>query len=306
VAEYRKWTTWIRWSRDEVGPYIRELFSNEIYVYVSAIAMNALFSFTPFVVLIVSMWRYFMPGQRAQIVFDILELYLPLSREAPPLRESDLAYIFRNLAILTRGFGKAQFVSSLVLIWSVASVVIPLEMTLNRALGVKESRGFWRSQWLAIRMVTVIGGITLLFILGAYYTQSIAGSVLPANWPRVLRHLNAITLKAWMVVLTLITSCIVFYTAPNTKVAFKDVWPAAILTGIAWEISNYFFVIAVSYMDLYPLFGPFTISITLMMWAYFGGMLLVVGANLMARQVLTKQIDKMKEAWWSFKIESPS
>jgi hypothetical protein len=43
-----------------------------------------------------------------------------------------------------------------------------------------------------------------------------------------------------------------------------------------------------------------------MMWAYFGGMLLVVGANLMARQVLTKQIDKMKEALWSFKIESPS
>jgi uncharacterized BrkB/YihY/UPF0761 family membrane protein len=178
-------------------------------------------------------------------------------------------------------------------------------MTLNRALGVKESRGLWRSQWLAIRMVAVIGCVTLLFISGAYYTQSLAGYVL-ANWPRVLGFLTAINLKAWMLPLTLITSCIVFYTAPNTKVPFRDVWPAAILTGIAWEISNYLFLMAVPHMGLYSLFGPFTISITLMMWAYFGGMLLVVGANLMARQVLTKQIDKMKEALWSFKIESPS
>ena len=47
MAEYRKW-------KGLVWPYVEELFSNEIYVFVSAIAMNALFSFTPFVILIAS------------------------------------------------------------------------------------------------------------------------------------------------------------------------------------------------------------------------------------------------------------
>lgn len=316
MAEYRRWTEWVGWSRQEVGPYIKELFSNEIYVYVSAIAMNALFSFTPFVILIASVWQFFLPDPRrlkigeiprSQIIFDILAQYLPFSRDpAPPFNRPDLDFVINGLRTISFGFGKAQLVSTLVLIWSVASVFIPLEMTLNRALGIKESRGFWRSQWLAVKMVVLLGCITFLFILGVYFTQSVLAFVVPGSWPRVLGLLKVVNIKAWMVPLTLITSCIVFYVAPNTKVPFRDVWPAAILTGISWEISNYVFVAIVPFLGLYPLFGIFTIAITWMTWAYFGGMILVLGANLMAKQVLTKQIDRMKEALWSFKTESPS
>ena len=307
VAEYRKWTTWITWSREEVGPYIRELFSNEIYVYVSAIAMNALFSFTPFVILIASVWRYFLPGFKSQIIYDILTQYMPFTRDpVPPYNRPDLDWLVGRLQGLSLDFGKAQLISTLVLIWAVASVFIPLEMTLNRALGVKESRGFWRSQWLAVRMVAVLGCITFLFILGAFSTQNLIGFIVPDGWTGTAGLLKAVNIKLWMVPLTLITACIVFYTAPNTHVPFRDVWPVAVLTGLTWEISNYLFVAVVPLMGFYRLFGPFTIAITWMTWAYFGGMLLVIGANLMARQVLTKQIDKMKEALWSFKTESPS
>jgi membrane protein len=219
---------------------------------------------------------------------------------------SDLGYITYNLGVISRRFGGAQLVSTLVLIWAVASVFIPLEMTLNRALGIKESRGFWRSQWLAVRMVTVLGCITFISILGAFLTGNVIDFVVPGRWETALWFFKTINVKAWMVPLTLITACIVFYTAPNTKVSFRDVWPAAVLTGLTWEVSNYFFVAAVPYMGLGRMFGPFTYAVTLMTWAYFGGMLLVLGANLMARQVLTKQIDKLKEALWNFKTESPS
>jgi membrane protein len=295
---YRKW-------KGLVWPYIEELFSNEIYVYVSAIAMNALFSFTPFVILIASVWRYFLPDRDdSQIIYDILAQYLPFIRgPAPPNDRPDLDFVINNLRAISQGFGKAQIVSTLVLIWAVASVFIPLEMTLNRALGVKESRGFWRSQWLAVKMVVLLGCITLVFVAGAFATSSVIGFIVPGGWTGSL--LKAINIKVWMVPLTLITSCLVFYVAPNTKVSFRDVWPVAILTGLTWEVSNYIFVAAVPFMGFYPLFGPFRIAVTWMTWAYFGGMILVLGANLMARQVLTKQIDKMKEALWSFKIESP-
>jgi membrane protein len=297
MAEYRKW-------KGLIWPYIEELFSNEIYVYVSAIAMNALFSFTPFVILIASVWRYFLADQ---ILYDILAQYMPFTRNpAPPNNKPDLDFVINNLRYLSQNFGKVQLVSTLVLIWSVASVFIPLEMTLNRALGIKESRGFWGSQWLAVKMVTLLGLITLVFILGAFSTASVIGFIVPDSWTNITWVLNAINIKVWMVPLTLITSCIVFYAAPNTKVSFKDVWPAAILTGLTWELSNYVFVAVVPYMGFYQLFGPFAIAITWMTWAYVGGMILVLGANIMARQVLTKQIDKMKEALWSFKIESPS
>jgi membrane protein len=301
MAEYRKW-------KGLIWPYIEELFSNEIYVFVSAIAMNALFSFTPFVILIASVWKYFLPrAGQSQILYDILAQYLPFSRApAPPSGRPDLDFVINNLRAVSQGFGKAQIVSSLVLIWCVASVFIPLEMTLNRALGVKASRGFWGSQWLALKMVALLGGITLIFVAGAFTTHGFIGAVIPGGWLTTAWILNAINIKLWMVPLILITSCLVFYAAPNAKVSFRDVWPAAILTGLTWEISNYIFVAAVPYMGFYALFGPFAIAVTWMTWAYFGGMILVLGANLMARQVLTKQVGKMKEALWSFKIESQS
>jgi hypothetical protein len=59
-------------------------------------------------------------------------------------------------------------------------------------------------------------------------------------------------------------------------------------------------------MGLYSLFGPFTIAIAWMTWAYVGGLILVLGANLMAKQVLTKHIEKVKETLWIFKTKSPS
>jgi uncharacterized BrkB/YihY/UPF0761 family membrane protein len=288
-------------------PYAQELFSNENYVYTSAIAMNALFSFTPFVILLTSILRYFFPGAGIDLlVYDILEQYLPFTHApAPPNNQSDLDFIIRNLKAISAGFGKAQFLSSLLLIWSVASVFIPLEMALNRALGVQESRGFWRSQWLAIKMVFLLGVVSFIFILGAFATQYVLGFFIPDGWVTVNAIVNAINIKVWMVPLTLLVSCIVMYAAPNTRVPFKDVWPAAIFTGLLWEISNYGFVVALPYMGLHAIFGPLTIAVAWMTWVYFGGLILVLGANLLARRALANQVERMKEALWSFNRELP-
>jgi membrane protein/epoxyqueuosine reductase len=59
-----------------------------------------------------------------------------------------------------------QIVSLLVLIWSIANVFIPLEMALNRAWGVKQSRSFWRSQGWPV-MSSVSGLLVFSFIAGA-------------------------------------------------------------------------------------------------------------------------------------------
>ena len=307
MSEYRRWTTWVNWSKI-ARPYAEELLSNEIYVYTSAVAMNALFSFTPFVILLVSLSKYFFPNSGMDIqIYDTLEQYLPFTHApAPPRDASDLDFIMRNLKAITGSVGKVQIISTMVLIWSVASVFIPLEMTLNRAIGVRESRGFWRSQWLAVRMVALLAGITFIFILGAVLTRRVFESVIPDTWTLTVFVLNVVNIKLWMVPLVLITSCVVLYAAPNRRVPFRDVWPAAVLTGLLWEISNYAFIVALPFMGLYPLFGPFTIAIAWMLWAYVGSLILVLGANLMAKQVLTKHVEKVKETLWIFKTKSPS
>jgi uncharacterized BrkB/YihY/UPF0761 family membrane protein len=305
MAEHEKWSVWAARFRS-IRPYANELLSNEVYVYVSAIAVNALFSFTPFVILLASVSRSFFPAWGVdEVIYDILAQYLPFTDSpAPPTGRSDLDFVVSNLRAISRGFGSAQLVSTVVLVFSVASVFIPLEMALNRALGVQESRGFWRSQWLAVKMATIFGVLALTFVLCAYATRSVMNAAIPESWDGVRAVFNVLNIKFWMIPLILILSCVVLATAPNTKVPFRDVWPAAILTGLLWEVSNYAFIVALPFLDLYALFGPFTIAVAWMMWAYTGGLILVLGANLMARRVLTKQVDRMKEALWSSRIES--
>ena len=240
------------------------------------------------------------------MTFEILSHYLPFTdAPTPPNYRSDLEFIILKLREISGGFGKVQLISVLVLIWSVASVFIPLEMALNRAMGIQKSRGFWRSQWLAVRMVVAMAGIAFVFIAGAATTRNLVGLIIPDSWHWTSAVIAFINIKLWMVPLILVLSCLVFYVAPNTKVYFRDVWPVAVLTGILWEMSNYVFIVALPFLGLYELFGPFYIAITWMTWAYLGGLILVLGANLMAKRVLTKQIDRMKEALWNFKTESP-
>jgi membrane protein len=128
----------------------------------------------------------------------------------------------------------------------------------------------------------------------------------PDGWTTTFYVLNAINIKFWMVPLTLLASCIVMYAAPNTRVPFRDVWPAAVFTGLLWEISNYAFVVALPFMGLHSMFGPLTIAVAWMTWVYFGGLILVLGANLMARQTLNKHVERMKETLWNFRTELPS
>jgi uncharacterized BrkB/YihY/UPF0761 family membrane protein len=307
MTQYEKWSVWAERLRS-IRPYANELLSNETYVYVSAIAVNALFSFTPFIILLASVSRSLFPRSGVdEVIYDILAQYLPFTDSpAPPTGRSDLDFVVSNLRAISQGFGSAQLISTVVLVFSVASVFIPLEMALNRALGVQESRGFWRSQWLAVKMAALFGGLALAFVLCAFGTKNVLHSAIPESWAGIRAILNVVNIKLWMIPLILILSCVVLATAPNTKVPFRDVWPAAILTGLLWEVSNYAFIVVLPFLDLYALFGPFTIAVAWVMWAYTGGLILVLGANLMARQALTKQVHRMKEALWSSKVESPS
>jgi uncharacterized BrkB/YihY/UPF0761 family membrane protein len=102
MPDYRRLVGWSR----EAWPYAKELFSNEIYVYVSAVAMNALFSFPPFVILMVTVSKYFLPRSGVDgMIFAILRQYLPFTdAAAPPTGRSNLM----ARRVLTRQLDKVK------------------------------------------------------------------------------------------------------------------------------------------------------------------------------------------------------
>ena len=54
---------------------------------------------------------------------------------------------------------------------------------------------------------------------------------------------------------------------------------AAVVTGILWELAKYAYVLALPWLNFQDVYGPFSISVTLMFWAFLSGLLLLGGAR---------------------------
>ena len=58
--------------------------------------------------------------------------------------------------------------------------------------------------------------------------------------------------------------------------------PTAVVVGLSWEIAKMLYVQALPYMDLHSVYGPFSVSVSLMLWAFVTGLLLLAGAHFSA------------------------
>ena len=279
----RDWMLWQRLSK-QAYPYAEELLSNEIFVLVSAIAMNALLAFFPFVILLVSFSNVFFPAlQTHDMTYEILRDYLPFD-----VVNQD--FIIDTLRRVSRRFGPTQVFSMAVLVWSTANVFIPLEMALNRAWRVSTSRSFWKSQALALAMVCVSVFLAFVFISGAaFFRYWLAGAVFGPEWQLTHAFLQFFIIKMWMIPFTILMFFLTFYVVPNTRVEWNDVAVTAVTIGLLWEAGRYLFRILVPWMGFDDIYGGFKLTVILMTWAYFSGILLVFGANLTVRRVLTRK-----------------
>src|SRR5436190_471732 len=120
-----------------VKPAILDLKEDQVQVLASAIAFNAMLSFFPFLILLLSLCRgafHWEAGYEA--VLSILRDYVPVAKD----------FLENNLrALTTEGHpteGRLQIFSLLSLWITSAGTLIPIEVALNRAWGVQDSRGF--------------------------------------------------------------------------------------------------------------------------------------------------------------------
>jgi len=63
---------------------------------------------------------------------------------------------------------------------------------------------------------------------------------------------------------------------------------------VLWEIAKYLYILALPHLDLHSVYGPFEVSVGLMLWAFLSGLLLLAGAYVSAtRQALreTREAD---------------
>jgi membrane protein/epoxyqueuosine reductase len=260
---------WYRLRQDGAA-IVTYLLDSEVHTFAFSVAANAILSFIPFIVLLYTIaLSVFHSNAMADAVSQMVFYFFPSNQD----------FIIKNLMIAAPRQG-VQVVSIVMILISCTGIFLPLEVALNQAWGVPKSRNYLMNQLVAfgLAILMVLLGLTSV-LLSAGQRQAMAFLFFHHTDNFVY---NAIS-YVWLALCTGV-ACILFFFAiywllPNCKVPVKPVLRASIVVGLIWLGSKYVFVAILPHLDLRALYGPFYISVGLLMWAYISGLILFAGAQ---------------------------
>lgn len=266
-----------RHSSSLVLSTIKYLMRTDVHTFAFSVAANAILSFFPFVVLMVTLIRrVFRSEVMLSVVRDLLHDYLPAGQ----------GFVIRNVEAMVNARQRVQVFSLIMLLVTSSGVFLPLEVALNRIWRFDRNRSYLGNQAVSFGLALACGVLAMLSIAAT------AGIIAPFEW---LLHGHLITLSRWagflvMKVFALAASIAIFFLIywilPNGKVPARAVLPAAIIMGLLSEALKQAYILALPWLNFQDVYGPFSISVTLMFWAFLSGLLLLAGAHLSAEEHL--------------------
>jgi membrane protein len=270
----------------EVGPYptlgqqfvalIRYLLQTEVHTYAFSVAANAVLSLFPFMVLLFSLSRNVFHSLRMQeLVGDMFRYLLPSGQD----------FVVRNMLLLAKAHRGTTIFSLVMLVVSSTGVFLPLEVALNQVWKVPKNRSYLHNQVVSLGLAFLTGLMALGSVALTEEQQNAVGNLV-VNHP----HLAIMASAYWVMVpaaalLSVTIFFLIYWILPNRKVPPLAVLPAALMTGLLWELMKRVYVhLLLPWMDLQSVYGPFSISVSIMMWAFLTGLLLLAGAHFSANR----------------------
>ena len=264
--------------RDGLGPRLFALLCylvrTEVHTYAFSVAANAILALFPFIVLLLTVSRFLFGTSRIEpIVGDLMKSFLPTGQD----------FVMRNMQLLAHPRSGMQVFSVVMLLISSTGVFMPLEVALNNVWGVRTNRSYLHNQVVALGLALAVGLLALFSVLMSAGQVSIL-RVLFFGHTTSLGYL--IVSRGFMQIAAGLSSVLLFFliywVLPNRKVPAVAVLPTAIVTGVLWEGAKVLYVRALPWLDFQAVYGPFYISVGLMMWAFLSGLLLLAGAHFSA------------------------
>lgn len=252
---------------------LREFLREDSLTVSASIAYYSILSLFPLMLLFVAMsGLYIKHGELSRQLAVVLERYLPMKPD----------FIMRNLAAISRSYGRVSLISFLLLLWSSSGMFLPLERAMNRAWDVQNRRSWWRCRLVALEMTLVLGVLIFassglvavnLFIHG--WVRWIVGPslFLPAE---TLYHI-LVGMAAFGLTLTMFI--ILFQRLPNRPLRLRQVFPSALLTALFWEGARSLFTLLLPFFNYRHVYGSIGVVVALMTWAYVSSAVTLFGAQ---------------------------
>jgi membrane protein len=260
----------VRVLHDRGWGTLKYLMRTEVHTYAFSVAANAILSFFPGVVLLMTLVQnVFHSRKMYEVVLQLLQEYLPAGQE----------FIVRNLNVLVNARKGAQVASIFILLVTSTGIFLPLEVALNQVWGIEKNRSYLRNQIVSLGLAASVGTLALISVALTAGNQALLRAAFTGDIGRTLTY---VVMKIFAVMASVGIFFLIYWILPNGKISKRAVLPAAIATGLLWEGAKYLYIYALRWLDFKEVYGPFAISVTLMFWAFLSGLLLLAGAHLSA------------------------
>jgi membrane protein len=261
-------------SASVVGALIRYLTRTDVHTYAFSVAANAILSLFPFIVLLLTITRrVFHSRAMEQVVAELMKNFLPTGQD----------FVMRNMQLLAHPREGTQIFSLVMLLITSTGVFLPLEVALNNVWGVTKNRSYLHNQAVSLGLAF---GVGLLAMTSVFFTSS-AHTLLTWIFFGHTENVffwfaNFWFMKACALLASIMLFFLIYWVLPNRRVPALAVLPTAIVIGLLWELAKVLYMHALPWLDFQGVYGPFYISVGLMMWAFISGLLLLAGAHFSA------------------------
>jgi len=248
----------------------------------------------------------------ALIFLSAAVAYLPI----PDLFNQALAVLARFLPADAMGLvqrvvadvispNKGTFLSLGILgtLWAASGGFAAMIEALNIAYDVRDDRPFWKTRPLAVGLAFLTGALLLIalsvMVVGPRFGQWLAGKV----------HLSGLFVLLWPFIhwtiaigFTILAVEALYFFAPNVKQRLRATLPGAVVSVGCWITLSYLLGLYFRHFGNFnKTYGTLGAAVALMVWLYWTGFAMLVGAELNEELAKISKEGKLQE-----KHEPPS
>jgi YihY family inner membrane protein len=231
-----------------------------------------------------------------RLVGQMMSNFLPSNQE----------FIIRNMQLLAHPHKSTEVYSVVMLLISSTGVFMPLEVALNGVWGVRKNRSYLHNQVVSVGLALGVGLLAMSTVAFTAGQDSILGVIFFHHTDNVVfRFFEASTLKILGMVGAVLMFFLIYWILPFRKIPARSVLPTAIVMGLLWEAAKSLYMLVLPKLDFQAVYGPFYVSVSLMIWAFLSGLLLLAGAHFSATRyaIAAARQEKREEQTESGKVD---
>jgi YihY family inner membrane protein len=276
---------------EQVKALAHYMARTEVHTYAFSVAAQVILSLFPFIVLLLTIaQRVFHSTRMVDVVGEMMSNFLPNNQD----------FVMRNMRVLAFAHTQTRIFSVIMLLVTTTGVFLPLEVALNSVWGVTKNRSYLANQIVSLGLALGVALLAMASVALSAAQRSVLALLFMGHTNNIFfTFIGDSFLKICAVLASIGLFFLIYWGLPNRKIPARAVLPTAIIMGILWEVAKYLYILALPKLDFRSVYGPFEVSVGLMMWAFLSGLLLLGGAYVSAtRQALreTRAADLERES----------